>query len=72
MAIVDLQRQVREQQAKIEELRGDILRERGQRHALQQELAQSAREDTRQWNELQKLLGALETKVEILMRKIQT
>jgi hypothetical protein len=58
-----------------EELRSEILRERGQRHALQSELAQTAREQVKSWVEMTtsvaELKGAWEfLKANILSRKM--
>ena len=60
----------REMVALREELRGEILRERGQRHALQSELAQTAREQVKSWSEMTTAIAELKGAWEFLRSNI--
>jgi hypothetical protein len=53
-----------------EELRSEILRERGQRHALQSELAQTAREQVKSWMEMTTSIAELKGAWEFLKEHI--
>lgn len=47
------------------ELTGEILRERGQRHALKRDFDEFFRENSEKWTQLNRLLGKLETLYEM-------
>jgi hypothetical protein len=53
-----------------EELRSEILRERGQRHAMQSELAQTAREQVKSWLEMTTSIAELKGAWEFLKEHI--
>lgn len=58
--LAELGRRLEELSKRIEECNGDIKRERGARHALQQNLADGGREDERQWREFHRILGEIQ------------
>lgn len=53
-----------ENSKKIEELKGEILRERGARHALQKEFGNYIRGEAESWRELHRSLGQIEGRLE--------
>ncbi len=55
----ELSRRIEAIERRLEELRQDIMRERGARHAMQHQLADDDREDERQWREIHAGLGEI-------------
>lgn len=62
----EYERRFRDIQSRIEELRSDVNRERGARHALQKQIADEAREDSRQWLEIQKMVSRIDGAFEVV------
>jgi predicted nucleic acid-binding Zn-ribbon protein len=49
-----------------DELKQDMLRERGQRHALQKDIQERSQKEAESWRHLERTLGRIETTIEML------
>lgn len=56
---------------RVEELKADILRERGQRHALQKDIQDYNRNETESWRKLERTLGQIESMIESFEKQIE-
>jgi predicted nucleic acid-binding Zn-ribbon protein len=62
----ELGRRLDEVTRRLEELKSDITRERGARHALQAQLTADSREEERQWRETHQALGEIKAYFRLL------
>lgn len=62
----ELGRRLDEYVKRLEHMQGEILRERGARHALQHQIKTDDREDEQQWRELLRALATIQAQIEVL------